>query len=49
MEFKKMTDSELAKVMVNYIGLVGHLQDVIGRYLQGNDCISTSRIKAEYA
>ena len=49
MDFKKMTDSELAKVMVNYIGRVGHLQDVIGRYLQGNDCISTSQIKAEYA
>lgn len=49
MDFKKMTDSELAKVMVNYIGRVGHLQGVIGRYLQGNDCISTSQIKAEYA
>lgn len=48
MDFKKMTDSELAKVMINYIRRVGHLQDVIGRYLQGNDCISASRIKDEY-
>lgn len=46
---KKMEDSELAKVMINYIGRVGHLQDVIGRYLQGNGCISASRIKDEYA
>lgn len=37
MDYKKMEDSELAKVTINYIGRVGHLQDVIGRYLQGND------------
>lgn len=49
MDFKKMTDSELAKVMVNYIGRVEHLQNIISWYLQGNDCISTSQIKAEYA
>lgn len=49
MDFKKMTDSELAKVMVNYIGRVEHLQNIISWYLQGNECISTSQIKAEYA
>ena len=49
MDYKRMEDSELAKVMVNYIGRVEHLQDVIGRYLQGYDCISASRIRDEYA
>lgn len=49
MDFKEMTDSELAKVMINYIGRVEHLQKVIGRYLQGNDCILTSQIRDEYA
>ena len=49
MDFKEMTDSELAKVMINYIGRVEHLQNVIGRYLQGNDCIPASQIRDEYA
>lgn len=49
MNFKEMTDSELANVMVNYIGRVEHLQYIISRYLQGNDCISASQIKDEYA
>ena len=44
MDFKKMTDSELAKVMVNYIGRVEHLQSIISWYLQGNECISTSQM-----
>lgn len=44
-----MTDSELAKVMVNYIGRVEYLQYTIGRYLEGNNCISESQIRSEYA
>ncbi len=50
MDFKNMTSSELAEVMVNYINRVGHLKNVIGRYLDGpdNSSISANRIKIEY-
>ena len=43
MDFKKMTDSELAKVMVNYIGRVEHLQNIISRYLQGKRSCGNGR------
>lgn len=49
MDFKVMQDSELAKVMINYIGRVENLMDIIGRYLEGKDCISADRIRKEYA
>lgn len=49
MDFKIMTDSELANIMVNYIGRIENLLDIIGRYLEGNDNIPAGRIKRIYA
>lgn len=49
MDYSKMSDSELARIMVNYIGRVENLQDIIGRYLDGNNTISSLRIQQEYA
>lgn len=49
MDFKMMTDSELAKIMVNYIGQIEHLLDIMGRYLEGNDNIPAEKIKRTYA
>ncbi len=49
MDFKIMTDSELANIMVNYIGRIENLLDIIGRYLEGNDNISAEKIKSIYA
>ena len=49
MDYSKMLDSELARIMVNYIGRVKNLQDIIGRYLDGNNTISSLRIQQEYA
>lgn len=37
MDFKNMTDSELASIMVNYINRVAHLRDLVARYLDGFD------------
>lgn len=50
MEFKNMTESELAEVMVNYISRVGHLQNIIARYIDGldNGNIPAYRIRMEY-
>lgn len=50
MDYKNMTDAELASVMVNYINRVKHLKDIIGRYLDGSDqgCIHPNQIRAEY-
>ena len=49
MDFKSMTDSELANVMVSYICRIENLLDIIGRYLDGNNSISAERIKKTYA
>lgn len=49
MSYNQMTDSQLAGIMVNYIGRVNHLQGIIGRYLEGNDNISPSQMRREYA
>lgn len=49
MSYNQMTDSQLAGIMVNYIGRVNHLQGIIGRYLEGNENISSSQIRREYA
>lgn len=48
MDFRTMSDSELASVMVNYINRVSHLQDIIGRYLEGYDNISAEQIQKCY-
>lgn len=37
MDFKNMSDAELASVMVNYINRVAHLKDLVGRYIDGTD------------
>lgn len=49
MDFKIMTDSELANIMVNYIGRIESLLDIIGKYLEGNDNIPAGKIKRIYA
>lgn len=49
MDFKIMTDSEIANIMVNYIGRIENLLDIIGGYLEGNDNISAEKIKRIYA
>ena len=49
MNYNGMLDLELAKIMVNYIGRVETLQDIIGRYLEGNNSISSLQIQKEYA
>lgn len=45
-----MTDSQLASIMVNYINRVGHLQEVIGIYIDkpGHGGFSPEQIKTEY-
>ena len=50
MDYKYMTDSELASVMINYITRVDHLRDTIGRYLDRADHgnIRADQIKAAY-
>ena len=48
MRYNEMSDSELAEIMVNYIGRVENLQNIIGRYLDGNGSIPSERIKKEY-
>lgn len=51
MDYKKMTDAELASVMVNYINRVTHLRRLISNYLDGTDRgnILAEKIKEEYA
>ena len=50
MEYKYMTDAELASIMVSYITRVDHLRDMIGRYLDRADHsnIHAEQIKAAY-
>lgn len=50
MDFKNMSDSELARVMVNYISRVEHLADLISKYIQGvnREYIHEERIREEY-
>lgn len=50
MEYKYMTDAELASIMVSYITRVDHLRDMIGRYLDRTDHgnIRADQIKAAY-
>lgn len=49
MDFKFMTDSELANIMVNYIFRIENLLDIIERYLEGNNSVSAEKIKRTYA
>lgn len=50
MDYKRLSDSELASIMVNYINRVGHLKELIAGYIdnanRGN--IQPDRIKDEY-
>ena len=50
MEYKYMTDAELASIMVSYITRADHLRDMIGRYLDRADHgnIRADQIKAAY-
>lgn len=50
MDFKNMSDSELATIMVNQINRTEHLKMMIARYLDGSDrgSISSDSIKNEY-
>lgn len=50
MEYKEMTDTELAQIMVNYITRTEHLCRLISNYLDGSDrgTIPAERIKEEY-
>ena len=50
MDYKNMPDSELASIMVSYINRVGHLRDMIGRYLDRVDHgnIQADQIKSTY-
>lgn len=49
MNYNQMRDEGLARIMVNYIGRVKHLQCIIGRYLEDNKNISSLQIRREYA
>ena len=49
MDYNKKPDSELARIMVSYIGRIENLQGIVGRYLDGNDSISSSQIRREYS
>lgn len=51
MDYKNMSDSELAKVMVNYINRTAHLKKLIANHMDGSDggSVSVDKIKEEYA
>lgn len=50
MDYKKMSDSELAVVMVNYINRVSHLMNMISVYINsaGRGAIQAEQIRKEY-
>lgn len=49
MDYNKKSDSELARIMVSYIRRIKNLQGIVGRYLDGNESISATQIRREYA
>lgn len=49
MDFKNMENSDLASVIVNYIGRTEHLMDMISMYLGGNRDITAEMIRREYS
>lgn len=50
MDYKNLSDSELASIMVNYINRVEHLQEMIAGYIDSfnHGSIQQDRIKDEY-
>lgn len=50
MDYKNMSDAELASVMVNYINRVAHLRDLVSRYIAETNGrnIPADRIKDLY-
>lgn len=50
MDYKNLSDSELATIMVNYINRVGHLKELIAGYIDNvnHGSIQPDRIKDEY-
>lgn len=48
MDYKNMSDSELAAIMVSYIDRVEHLMNTIGMYLNDRN-ISQETIRGEYS
>lgn len=50
MDYKRLSDSELASIMVNYINRVGHLKELIAGYIDNTNHgnIKPDRIKDEY-
>lgn len=50
MDYKRLNDSELASIMVNYINRVGHLKELIAGYIDKDNhgSIQPDRIKDEY-
>lgn len=50
MDYKQMTDCELAKIMVNYINRIDHLRHMIGNYLNNktHNYIQAEQIKNDY-
>lgn len=50
MEYRKMTDAQLAMIMVKYITRVNHLRKMIGYYLDSSDngSLEANRIKVFY-
>ena len=50
MDYKNLSDSELATIMVNYINRVGHLKKLIAGYIDNanHGSIQPDRIKDEY-
>ncbi len=48
MDYKTMSDSELAKVMVDYIERVNKLYDLIGAYLTNRESRSVVLIRESY-
>ena len=50
MDYKSMSDFELANVMINYINRVSHLYDIIAGCLDGRDGgkIPVDNIRSEY-
>lgn len=47
-DYKCKPDEELAQIMLNYIGNVEHLLNMIGGYIEGNRYIPPEKIKARY-
>lgn len=49
MDYKNMKNSDLASVMINYIGRTERLMKMISMYLDGNRNITAEMIRREYS